>query len=130
VHTDDELDTAFAEASEREVKGFITIRSPLIMASSERIADLSNSYLYRLPGIFDSREYVDSGAFMSFGPTIAAEFGTLAALADKILRGAKPGDLEIEQPHTFELVLNMKTAQLIGLEVPQTLRTSADAVIE
>jgi putative ABC transport system substrate-binding protein len=130
VHTDDDLDAAFADAAEHEVNGLIAIRSPLIVASSERIADLSNSYLYRMPGIFDSREFVDSGAFMSFGPSIATEFRALAGLVDKILNGEKPGDLAIEQPQAFELVLNMKTAQLIGLEVPQAFRDTADSVIE
>ena len=130
VHTEDDLDAAFADAAEHDVNGLIAIRSPLIVAASERIVDLSNSYLYRMPGIFDSREFVDSGAFMSFGPNVTTEFRVLAGLVDKILKGAKPGDLAIEQPQAFELVLNMKTAQLIGLEVPQAFRATADAVIE
>lgn len=130
VHTEDDLDAAFADAAEHDVNGLITIRSPLIVAASERIADLSNSYLYRLPGVFDSREFVDSGGFMSFGPSIATEYRALASLVDKILKGAKPGELAIEQPQTFELVINMKTADLIGLDVPKAFRATADAVIE
>ena len=130
VHTEADLDATFADAAEADVNGFIAIRSPLIVASAERIGDLSNSYLYRLPGIFDSREFVDSGSFMSFGPNIASEFSTLAGLVDKILKGAKPGDLAIEQPAKFELVINIKTAQLIGLEVSQAVRANADTVIE
>lgn len=130
VHTEDDIDAAFAGAAEHDVNGLIAIRSPLIVAASERIADLSNSYLYRLPGVFDSREFVDSGGFMSFGPSIATEFRALAGLVDKIFKGAKPGDLAIEQPQAFELVLNLKTAQLIGLEVPQAFRATADTVIE
>jgi putative tryptophan/tyrosine transport system substrate-binding protein len=130
VHTEADLDATFADAAEAGVNGFIAIRSPLIVASAERIGDLSSSYLFRLPGIFDSREFVDSGSFMSFGPNAAGEFSTLAGLVDKILKGAKPGDLAIEQPAKFELVINIKTAQLIGLEVSQAVRTNADTVIE
>jgi putative tryptophan/tyrosine transport system substrate-binding protein len=130
VHAEADLDSAFADAAEAGANGLIAIRSPLIVASAERIADLSNSYLYRLPGIFDSREFVDSGCFMSFGPNDATEFRTLAGLVDKILKGAKPGDLAIEQPSTFELVINIKTAQLIGLEVSKAVRANADALIE
>ena len=130
VHTEDDLDAAFADATEAGVNGFIAIRSPLIVASADRIGDLSSSYLFRLPGIFDSREFVDAGNFMSFGPTVLTEFRTLAGLADKILKGTKPGELAIEQPTAFELVINVKTAQLIGLEVPKAVRATADAVIE
>jgi putative ABC transport system substrate-binding protein len=130
VHTEDDLDSVFADATEAGANGFIAIRSPLIVASAERIGDLSSSYLFRLPGIFDAREFVDAGNFMSFGPSIDTEFRTLAGLADKILKGAKPGDLAIEQPTAFELVINIKTAQQIGLEVPQAFRATADAVIE
>ena len=130
VHTENDLDAAFADATEADANGFIAIRSPLILASADRIADLASSYLFRLPGIFDSREFVDAGGFMSFGPNAATEFRALAGLADKILKGAKPGDLAIEQPTEFELVINVKTAQLIGLEVPKAFRATADAVIE
>jgi len=130
VHTDDDLDSVFADATEAGANGLIAIRSPLILAAAEHIADLSNSYLYRLPGVFDSREFVDSGGFMSFGPNAASEFRTLAGLVDKILKGAKPGDLAIEQPAAFELVINMKSADQIGLEVPKAFRATADAVIE
>ncbi len=130
VHTEADLDSAFADAAEADANGFIAIRSPLIVTSAERIGELSSSYLFRLPGIFDSREFVDSGCFMSFGPTVATEFQTLAGLTDKILKGARPGDLAIEQPEKFELVINMKAAQLIGLDVPHAVRATADAVIE
>jgi putative ABC transport system substrate-binding protein len=129
VRTEDDLDAAFADATEHDVNGLITIRSPLIVAASERIADLSNSYLYRPPGIFDSGEFVAFGAFMSFGSSIATEFGALAGLVDKILKGARPGDLAIEQPQAFELVLNIKTAA----DRPRGsagLRTTADTVFE
>ncbi len=130
VHTEDELDSAFADAAEAGANGFIAIRSPLIVTAAERIGELSSSYLFRLPGIFDSREFVDAGCFMSFGPSVLTEFRVLASLVDKILKGAKAGDLAIEQPTAFEFVINIKTAQQIGLEVPQAVRATADAVIE
>src|SRR5262249_26708579 len=119
VHTEDDLDKAFADAAEAGVNGLIAFRSPIIVASYERIIDLSNSYLYRMPGIFDSREFAEAGGFMSFGPSIEAEVRTLAGQVDRILKGAKPGDVPIEQPQPFELVINVKTAQLIGLDVPK-----------
>src|SRR5262249_36529768 len=130
VHTEADLDTVFAGAAEAETNGLIEIRSPLIVAAQERIIDLSNSYLYRLPGIFDNREFVDAGGFMSFGPSLESEFRGLAAQVDRILKGTKPGDLSIEQPAAFELVINLQTAQLIGLEVPKAFRATADSVIE
>ncbi len=130
VHTEDDLDSSFADAAEAGANGLIAIRSPLIVASAERIGDLNSSYLFRLPGIFDSREFADVGGFMSFGPSIDTEFRALAGLVDRILKGARPGDLAIEQPTKFELVINMKSAQQIGLEVPQAFRATADAVIE
>jgi len=128
VHDDAEIDTAFAAASAQGANGLLIFRSPIITASYQRIIALSNSR--RLPGIFDTRNFPDAGGFMSFGPSVDSEFRSLAALVDRILKGEKPGALAIEHPDAFELVINLKTAQLIGREVPPAVRALADVVIE
>ena len=84
----------------------------------------------RLPTIFSTRDFVRGGGFMSYGPSYTERFRRAADYVDKILRGAKPGDIPVEQPTKFELVINMITAQALGLEVPPTLLARADEVIE
>jgi putative tryptophan/tyrosine transport system substrate-binding protein len=84
----------------------------------------------RLPTIFSTRDFVRGGGFMSYGPSYTERFGRAADYVDKILRGAKPGDIPVEQPTKFELVVNLITAQALGLEVPPTLLARAGEVIE
>jgi putative ABC transport system substrate-binding protein len=84
----------------------------------------------RFPTIFSTRDFVRGGGFMSYGPSYTERFGRAADYVDKILRGAKPGDIPVEQPTKFELVVNLITAQALGLDVPPTLLARADEVIE
>ena len=84
----------------------------------------------RLPTIFIRREYVEAGGLMSYGPNNLDQFRHAANYVDKILKGAKPGDLPIEQPTKFELVINLKTSKALGLAVPPALLVRADEVIE
>lgn len=84
----------------------------------------------RLPGIFPERDFVEAGGLMAYGPSLAANFHRAAAFVDKILKGAKPADLPAEQPTRFELILNLKSAKLLGLDVPPAIMTLADEVIE
>jgi putative ABC transport system substrate-binding protein len=84
----------------------------------------------RLPTIYVAREYVEAGGLMSYGANIPHLFARAAELVDKILRDTKPGDIPVEQPTKFELVINLKTAKALGLSIPQTLLATADNVIE
>ena len=100
----------------------------LIAANSTRIITLASGA--HLPTIFNQRDYVQAGALMSYGPNFSLQFRRTAEIVDKILRGAKPGDIPVEQPTKFELVINLSTAKALGLTIPPTLLSRADDVIE
>jgi ABC-type uncharacterized transport system substrate-binding protein len=84
----------------------------------------------RLPTMHGARDYVEGGGFMSYGPNFTDQFRRAADYVDKILRGAKPADIPVEQPTTFELVINLKTAKALGLTLPRRLLVRADQLIE
>jgi putative ABC transport system substrate-binding protein len=100
----------------------------LVGANSARINALALAA--RLPTMLYAREYLEGGGFMSYGPNVPDLFRRSADFVDKILKGARPGDIPVEQPTKLELVVNLKTAKTLGLDVPATLLARADEVIE
>jgi putative ABC transport system substrate-binding protein len=125
----DGFESAFAEARRREVGALIVLGSPLFYVHRARLVELSAKH--RLPTIYAQREFVvGAGGLMSYGADYHHQFRRAAAYVDKILKGAKPGDLPIEQPTRFELVINRKTARALGLTIPPAVLTRADEIIE
>jgi len=109
--------------------GALTVSaSTMFFVEPRRLVDLAASN--RLPAMYPSRDYVDAGGLMSYGPDIPDLFRRAAIYVDKILKGAKPADLPVEQPTKFELVINMKTAKTLGLTIPPSILQRADQVIE
>jgi ABC-type uncharacterized transport system substrate-binding protein len=123
-----EIDDAFAAMARERVEALLVVTDPMFFAQRERIVDLAAKH--RLPGIFEWREFVEAGGLLSYGANIADMYRRLASYVDKILKGAKPGDLPVEQPTKFELVINLKTAQALGLTIPPTFLFQADEVIK
>ena len=108
--------------------GKIVRGDPLITSNREQIGRLAKQY--SLPTMAEDRRNAEAGMLMSYGPNIPATDRILASYIDRILRGAKPGDLAIAQPTKFEFVINMKTAKVLGLTIPQLLLLRADELIQ
>jgi putative ABC transport system substrate-binding protein len=120
-----ELDAAFMRAKGAPL---LIIGDPMFIRERTRIADLSIAH--RVPGMFGAREYVAAGGLMFYNSSYAWHWLTAAAFVDKILRGAKPGDLPVQQPTQFELVINLKTAKAMGIPIPMALLQRANEVVE
>jgi putative ABC transport system substrate-binding protein len=125
-----EIDRAFARMADDHAQALVIFSDVLTSAypNQKRLADLALEN--RLPAIFGFRGFTDMGGLISYGSSQEGMLRGAASYVDKILKGASPGDLPIEQPTRFELVVNLKTAKMLGLDVPATLLTSADEVIE
>ncbi len=120
--------TPVFEVLKSKADALYVVSDALVGANSVLIIKLALSA--QLPTIFAYRDNVKAGGLMSYGPNYPALFQRAADFVDKILRGTKPGDLPVEQPTKFELVINLKTAKALGLSIPQTLLVAADEVIE
>jgi putative ABC transport system substrate-binding protein len=130
VRIADHLDKAFEAMTRERADGLITLPNPLLWLdrrTRSRITEFASKR--RIASIYESTEYVDSGGLISYGPDFAANFRSAAAYVDKILRGANPADLPVQQPTKFELVINLKTAKQIGLTIPPNVLARADRVI-
>ncbi|RPH56364.1 ABC transporter substrate-binding protein [bacterium] len=127
IHGPNDFDTAFLAVARERAEALTTFSDRLIVLHRKRIADLAAKN--HLPAVYTSREIVDAGGLMSYGSSTADMFQRAAVYVDKILKGAKPGDLPVEQPTKFALVINLKAARALGLTIPQSLLIRADEVI-
>jgi putative ABC transport system substrate-binding protein len=112
----------------RGIEGVLHADTPLFVTHRARLVDAVAAS--RLPAIYPARVYVEAGGLMSYGPNLPDLWRRAAAYVDKILKGAKPGDLPVEQPSKFELVVNLKTAKALGLTISQSVLLRADQVVQ
>jgi ABC-type uncharacterized transport system substrate-binding protein len=124
----DALDAAFAAIVRKRCDAFVLAADPMLFSQRQRIVELA--VRHRLPGCYEYRDFAEFGGLLSYGPDPHERFRRAAAYVDRILRGAQPGDLPVEQPRTFQLVLNLRTARSLGLTIPPSVRLRADHVIE
>jgi putative tryptophan/tyrosine transport system substrate-binding protein len=123
-----QLDTALARIEKERTGVLLVLPDPVFFSQRKRIADFAARR--HLPSSFLFREFAEAGGLLSYGPSITESYRRAASYVDKILKGAKPGDLPIEQPTKFELVINLKTAKQIGLTIPESVLFRADRVIK
>jgi len=128
VRTPDDFERAFAALTRGRADALITFIDSLTLTSRRQIGDFTTQN--RLPMMAAAREFVEAGGLMSYGMKPRDLYGHLAVYVDKILKGAKPADLPVEQPTKFELVINLKTAQVLGITMPPSLLLLADEVIQ
>ena len=125
---ENEIDSAFAAMARERAGALLVSTGPELSPHRTRIRDLAAKS--RIPAMYGGREFTEDGGLMSYGPDLRENFRRAATYVDKILKGAKPADLPIEQPTKFELVINLKTAKALGLTIPRSLLLRADQVIE
>ncbi|TMJ33666.1 MAG: ABC transporter substrate-binding protein [Alphaproteobacteria bacterium] len=128
VREPNDFDQAFAAMNRDVPDAILMVSDALTILNRKRVFEFAAAH--RLPAIYEDDRYVRDGGLMSYGPDQSESFARVAALADRILKGAKPAELPFEQPTRFRFVLNLKTAKSLGLEVPPTLLALADEVVE
>ena len=122
------LDRAFSAMTKARADALTVLSSNMFVSERRHLVDLAAKN--RLPAMYNVREYVDAGGLMAYGPNLADLYRRAATYVDKILKGARPGDLPVEQPKKFDLVINLKTARQIGLTIPPNVLVRADRVIK
>ena len=124
----EDFDRAFSDMTRARAGALTVLATPVFDSERRRLVDLAAKN--RLPTVYSYRSYVEGGSLMSYGPDLADSFRRAATYVDKILKGAKPADLPVEQPTKFEFAVNLKTAKALGLTIPQSLLLRADEVIQ
>ena len=124
----DEFAKAFSDMTSARAGALTLLPSAMFLREHRRLVDLAAKH--RLPAVYTVKEYVDAGGLMAYGPNLADMVRRAATYVDRILKGAKPGDLPVEQPTKFELVINLKTARTLGLTIPPSVLSRADQMIE
>jgi putative ABC transport system substrate-binding protein len=127
VRTPDDIEPAFSKLNRMGADALITLVDGVTMSSRYRIVELATKH--RLPTIFQVRDFVDAGGLMSYGLNYCQHWRSGAPYVDRILKGSKPADLPVQQPTKFELIINLKTAKAIGLNVPSALLGLADELV-
>jgi putative ABC transport system substrate-binding protein len=128
VRKPEDLGPAFDAAIRQRTDGLIVGQDGLLQANRNLIVELAANH--RLPAIYRSMEFIEAGGLMAYGPNYPDLYRRAASYVDKILKGAKPGDLPIAQPTKFELIINLKAAKALALTIPQSLLLRADEVIQ
>jgi putative tryptophan/tyrosine transport system substrate-binding protein len=123
-----QMEAAFDAVAHQRPDGLLLLADPLTLSMRARIVEFAREE--RLPAIYETREFADAGGLMSYGPNIIEQHRRAAYYVDKILKGAKPAELPIEQPAKIELVVNLRTARALGLTIPPAILASADQIIE
>jgi putative ABC transport system substrate-binding protein len=123
-----EIDSAFTATKMERADALIVLTDTMLINHRTRVIDHAGQR--RLPAVFGVSQFVEAGGLLAYGPSFADGYRRAAPYVDRILKGAKPGDLPIEQPTKFELVINLKTAKALGLKIPQSVLGRADQVIE
>ncbi len=127
ARSEEDIEAAFMAIAQSKVGAMVVMRDGVFLRRRQEIADFAARQ--RLAVISDIRDFVDAGTLMSYGPSLTDQLRRVATHLDKIFKGAKPGDLPVEQPTKFELVVNLRTAKALGLTIPQSLLVLADEVI-
>ena len=128
MQTPSDMDGAFSALISKRVGALLVVVSPLTYLLKESIAE--SAIKYRLPTISNANQYAEAGLLMSYGPKLEDLYRGAATYVDKILKGAKPAELPVEQPTKFELTINLKTAKALGMTIPQSLLLRAEDVIQ
>jgi putative ABC transport system substrate-binding protein len=128
ISAESSLENAFEKLSKESIQALIVLTDAILYSQRSRIVALAAEK--RLPAMYFFREFVQEGGLMSYAPSDSDLFRRAATYVDKVLKGTKPGDLPVEQPTKFELVVNLKTAKALGLTIPDSFLLRADEVIE